>query len=131
MMISRAIVVKMLGDKCRVSVPSMSNSEVDAYVCTQKGVKTHYIPGDVVFIAWLDETNWLILGHQLDFDTSEYLDTIKIETAEMKNGILGETVRLGSTGISIINLITAYKDLYSLKNKVELLEEKLAVLGRR
>ena len=106
MTVTRAIVVKMVGNKCRVAIPSMSTgTQIDASICAQKGQIVSYFPGETVFVAWLDSKEWVILGTLYAPTLLTTSDSICTTTFSAQEGQLGKNILLDDSGLRVSDLI--------------------------
>lgn len=106
MTVTRATVTKMVGNKCRITIPAMSaGTQIDASICAQKGQVISYSPGDVVFVAWLDSKEWVILGMLYSQDDSGQAGITNTNYLYANEGQLGKNIMLDDSGLKVSDLI--------------------------
>lgn len=106
MTVTRAIVVKMVGNKCEVTIPSMSTgTQIEASICAQKGQIVSYFPGETVFVAWLDSKEWVILGTLYTPNLSTVSNALYTNTLSAQEGQLGKNILLDDSGLRVSDLI--------------------------
>ena len=121
-MITKAIVLRMHGNKCIVRIPSMSNSEVEAAICSPKGFNIIYEENDIVYVSLVDNITWVVLG-VLNLD--EYgMHQLTLDSARISTGFLGDTVALSDSNLTIKDLINMYRNFSDFLNNYKTGEDK-------
>lgn len=121
-MITKAVVLKMSGNKCIVRIPSMSNSEVEAAICSPKGFNIIYEENDIVYVSLVDNVSWVVLGILNLGENNLY--QITLDSAKISAGYLEESMKLANSDLTIKNLIDMYRNFSDFLNNYKTGEDK-------
>lgn len=133
MFVYRAKVIEMTqSGTCKVKIyAATGNSEIEASICTQKGFYSYYKTDEVVYVAWLGENEWVILGCPNPGLDAE-IDSINTVKLFAKNGILYGDILISQKTPGIDNPVedkkVKIKDLVSAYTEVSTLREKVSTL---
>lgn len=142
MFVYRAKVIGMTeSGTCKVQVfAATGNSEITAEVCSQKGLYTFYKKDEIVYVAWLGEEDWVVLGSPNPSLNTE-IDKISVKSLFAEEGTLYGDVLLSqkmpdkdnpleSGSVSVKNVVAAYKEISSLRNEILSLKSKIGTLEK-
>lgn len=107
--------------KFYVSVPAVGDDLVEAFVCIPKNTTPSYAEGDLVFLAWFGNDDWVIMGCQYDPNSVSKLGEIHAEAIFADRGELGEDVVIVGKKESVISAdrrVTG-TDLIEMKRKLQ------------
>lgn len=122
MMITKAVVLKMSGNKCIVRIPSMSNSEVEAAICSPKGFNIIYEENDIVYVSLVDNVSWVVLGILNLGENNLY--QVTLDSAKISAGYLEKSMKLANSDLTIKNLIDMYRNFSDFLNNYKTGEDK-------
>lgn len=122
MMITKAIVLRMYGNKCIVRIPSMSNSEVEASICSPKGFNIIYEENDIVYVSLVDNVSWVVLGILNLGENNLY--QVTLDSAKISTGYLEESMKLSDSDLTIKDMIDMYRNFSDFLNNYKTGEDK-------
>lgn len=104
MTVTRASIVTRLDEnKYRVKIASLSAKEVDAYVCALPGIATAYKENQAVYVAWLDNTDWVILGTVTSEKNS--ISSLSVDYLTNSAGELSSKTQISGTNLTLGDLV--------------------------
>lgn len=113
MIVTRATIIKKNKDQNSylVSIPSLNSSsqEVNAVVCYIPGQSSAYSTNQSVYVAWLDSSEWIIIG-SVTMDISNNISDLVVEKLIASSGKLGTQFQIGNTNVTLGDLVNFYRN---------------------
>lgn len=116
MIVTRASIIEknQNKDSYLINIPSLNSSDkrVNASVCHIPGQSSNYEPSQSIYVAWLDNSEWIILGCVSVSDSTKILN-LSVETLNATVGTLGAQFKIGNTDITLGDLVNFYRNFAS------------------